>query len=108
VDPVKDKTKEKIAQGTGYVGGETAKTAVELGLDARDLRKKSKNIKKAFYKGNLGKTVSTGIKTVDKVGDVIDKTGKVANQTGKIISTGINKKRDNKNILRNIGTGLVG
>jgi hypothetical protein len=79
-DPIKDYGKEKIAQGTGYVGGENAKTAVELGLDARELRKKPKDFKKAFNKGNVGKTVTTGIKTYDKFGKVIDNSGKVANQ----------------------------
>jgi hypothetical protein len=106
-DPIKDYGKEKIAQGTGYVGGENAKTAVELGLDARELRKKPKDFKKAFNKGNLGKTVSTGIKTYDKFGKVVDKTGKVANQTGKTISTGVNKytkyvKDTDKKILQQI------
>jgi len=97
-DPIKDYGKEKIAQGTGYVGGETAKNAVELGLDARDLRKKPKDFKKAFNKGNVGKTVTAGIKTYDKFGKVINKTGKVANQTRKVI----NKTGDK--FLRSIGT----
>ena len=113
VDPIKDYGKEKIAQGTGYVGGETAKTAAELALDTRELRKKPKDLKKAFNKGNLGKTISTGIKTYDKFGKVINKTAKVAKQTGNTISTGINKydkfvKDTDKNILRSMGTGPVG
>ena len=97
-DPIKDYGKEKIAQGTGYVGGENAKTAVELGLDARELRKKPRDFRIATNKGNIGKTVTTGIKTYDKFGKVINKTGKVANQTGKVIN-----KTGNK-FLRTIGT----
>jgi len=97
-DPIKDYGKEKIAQGTGYVGGENAKTAVELGLDARELRKKPRDFRIATNKGNIGKTVTTGIKTYDKFGKVINKTGKVANQTGKVIN-----KTGNK-FLRAIGT----
>lgn len=100
VDPIKDYGKEKIAQGTGYVGGETAKTAAELALDAREIRKNSKKFKKAFNKGNLGKTVSTTIKTYDKFGKVIDKTGKIANQTGKTID-----KYGNQFNPQAIGTG---
>lgn len=98
--PIKDYGKEKIAQGTEYVGGETAKTAVELGLDARDLRKKPREWKKAVNKGNLGKTVSAGIKTYDEFGKVINKTDKIANQTGKTID-----KYGNQFDPRLIGTG---
>ena len=114
VDPIKDYGKEKIAQGTEYVGGETAKTAVELGLDARELRKKPKDFKKAINKGNLGKTITTGIKTYDKFGKVINKTGKVAKKTGETISTGVNnydnflKDTYRKQIIQNMGTGPVG
>ena len=78
VKPIKDYGKEKIAQGTGYVGGETAKTAVELGLDGREIRKNSIITKQAFNKGNIGKTVSTGIKTYDKFGNVVDKGTQLA------------------------------
>jgi hypothetical protein len=99
-DPIKDYGKEKIAQGTGYVGGETAKTAVELGLDVRDLRKKPKDYKKAFNKGNLGKTISTGIKTGKTIDKIIDKTGKVAKKTGETID-----KYGNQIGPRAIGTG---
>ena len=102
VDPIKDYGKEKIAQGTGYVGGETAKTAAELALDDREIRKNSKKFKKAFNKGNLGKTVSTTIKTYDKFGKVIDKTGKIANQTGKTID-----KYGNQFNPQTIGTGKL-
>jgi len=97
-DPIKDYGKEKIAQGTGYVGGENAKTAVELGLDARELRKKPRDFRIATNKGNIGKTVTTGIKTYDKFGKVINKTGKVANQTGKVIN------KTGEKFLRSIGT----
>jgi hypothetical protein len=78
VKPIKDYGKEKIAQGTGYVGGETAKTAVELGLDGREIRKNSIITKQAFNKGNIGKTVSAGIKTYDKFGNVVDKGTQLA------------------------------
>jgi hypothetical protein len=100
--PIKDYGKEKIAQGTGYVGGETTKTAVELGLDARDLRKKPREWKKAVNKGNLGKTVSAGIKTYDEFGKVINKTDKIAKNYNKFV------KDTDKNILKTMRTGLVG
>ena len=100
VDPIKDYGKEKIAQGTGYVGGETAKTAAELALDVRELRKKPKDYKKAFNKGNLGKTISTGIKTGKTIDKIIDKTGKIVKKTGKTID-----KYGNQFDPRTIGTG---
>lgn len=79
-DPLKDKTKsyakEKVAQGAGYVGGEKAKTAVELGYNVSDLNKKPKDIIKTFDKGvdvkSLTKAGEKVVKTVDKVGTVID------------------------------------
>jgi hypothetical protein len=79
---VKSYTKEKVAQGAGYVGGEKAKTAVELGYDVSDLTKKPKDIVKTFKKGvdikSLNKAGEEVVSTVDKVGDVIDKTKQIA------------------------------
>lgn len=98
VNPIKDYGKEKIAQGAGYVGGETAKTGTELALDARELRKQPKDFKKDINKGNIGNIGKTGIKIYDKFGKVIDKTVKVAkgetiDKTGKPLAP------------RTIGTG---
>ena len=79
---VKSYTKEKVAQGAGYVGGEKAKTAVELGYDVSDLKGKQKDIVKTFKKGvdvkSLNKAGEQVVSAVDKVGDVIDKTKKLA------------------------------
>ena len=73
VDPVKDKAKEKIVQGSEYVGGEKGKTAAELAINVTDLNKKQNELKKAITKGDIVKTVSTGVKTVDKTNKVVDK-----------------------------------
>jgi len=85
-DPLKDKTKsytkEKVAQVAGYVGGEKAKTAVELGYNVSDLTKKPKDIIKTFDKGvdvkSLTKAGEKVVKTVDKVGTVIDQGKQIA------------------------------
>jgi hypothetical protein len=90
-DPLKSKvksyTKEKVAQGAGYVGGEKAKTAVELGYDVSDLTKKPKDIVKTFKKGvdikSLNKAGEEVVSTIDKVGDVIDKTKQIASDEPK-------------------------
>jgi len=73
VDPVKDKTREKIVQSSEYVGGNKGKTAAELALNVANLTKKPQEITKAINKGDIVKTVTTGVKTVDQTGKVIDK-----------------------------------
>ena len=73
VDPVKDKTKEKIVQSSEYVGGNKGKTAAELALNVANLTKKPQEITKAINKGDIVKTVTTGVKAVDQTGKVIDK-----------------------------------
>ena len=73
VDPVKDKAKEKIVQGSEYVGGKKGKTAAELAINVSDLTKKPNELKKAITKGDIVKTVSTGVKTVDQTNKVVNK-----------------------------------
>ena len=82
VDPTIKYGKEKFAQGAGYVGGEKAKTAVELGYNIKDLTKKPQDIIKPLKKKidikNLSKSGDEVVGAVDKVGDVIDKTKQIA------------------------------
>jgi len=82
VDPTVKYGKEKFAQGVGYVGGEKAKTAVELGYNIKDLTKNPKDIIKPLKKGvdikSLSKAGDKVVSTVDKVGDVIDQGTQIA------------------------------
>jgi len=82
VDPTVKYGKEKFAQGVGYVGGEKAKTAVELGYNIKDLTKKPQDIIKPLKKKidikSLSKAGDEVVSTVDKVGDVIDQGTQIA------------------------------
>jgi hypothetical protein len=72
VDPTIKYGKEKFAQGAGYVGGEKAKTAVELGYNIKDLTKKPKDIIKPLK--NMEKTDVENIKKIGKSGEAIINT----------------------------------
>ena len=72
VDPTVKYGKEKFAQGAGYVGGEKAKTAVELGYNIKDLTKKPKDIIKPLK--NMEKTDVENIKKIGKSGEAIINT----------------------------------
>ena len=82
VDPTIKYGKEKFAQGAGYVGGEKAKTAVELSYDLKNLTKKPQDIIKPLKKKidikNLSKSGEEVVGAVGDVGDVIDKTKQIA------------------------------
>jgi hypothetical protein len=82
VDPTVKYGKDKFAQGAGYVGGEKAKTAVELGYNIKDLTKKPQDIIKPLKKKidikSLSKAGDEVVSTVDKVGDVIDQGTQIA------------------------------
>ena len=82
VDPTIKYGKEKFAQGAGYVGGEKAKTAVELSYDLKNLTKKPQDIIKPLKKKidikNLSKSADEVVGAVGDVGDVIDKTKQIA------------------------------
>ena len=82
VDPTVKYGKDKFAQGAGYVGGEKAKTAVELGYNIKDLTKKPQDIIKPLNKKidikSLSKAGDEVVSTVDKVGDVIDQGTQIA------------------------------
>ena len=82
IDPATSYGKDKFAQGAGYVGGEKAKTAVELGYNVKDLSKKPQDIinplKKKIDVKNLTKSGKEIIKTYDKFGKVVDQSTQLA------------------------------
>jgi hypothetical protein len=73
VDPLKDKVKEKVIQGSEYVGGTRGKAAAELAYGVKDLRGSSTDLGSAIKKGDYVKTAEKAVKTYDKFGNVIDK-----------------------------------
>jgi hypothetical protein len=73
VDPLKDKAKEKVIQGSEYVGGTKGKAAAELAFGVQDLRKSSGDLGSAITKGDYVKTAEKAVKTYDKFGNVVDK-----------------------------------
>jgi hypothetical protein len=83
VDPLKDKAKEKVIQGSEYVGGKKGKAAAELAFGVQDLRKSSGDLGSAITKGDYVKTAEKAVKTYDKFGNVVDKgTQLVTNEPG--------------------------
>jgi hypothetical protein len=106
VDPTVKYGKDKFAQGAGYVGGEKAKTAVELGYNVKDLSKKPQDIinplKKKIDIKNLSKSGDQIIKTYDKFGQVVDQSTQLAsNEPGGQI------KKVGQNITKNIKQPLA-
>jgi hypothetical protein len=108
VDPTVKYGKDKFAQGAGYVGGEKAKTAVELGYNIKDLTKKPQDIIKPLKKKIDIKTLSKSgdevIKTYDKFGKVIDQTTQLASNEpvnpSKIVG---NAKQGLNKVTQNLG-----
>lgn len=108
VDPTVKYGKDKFAQGAGYVGGEKAKTAVELGYNIKDLTKKPQDIIKPLKKKidikNLSKSGDEVIKTYDKFGKVIDQTTQLASNEpvnpSKIVG---NAKQGLNKVTQNLG-----
>jgi predicted 3-demethylubiquinone-9 3-methyltransferase (glyoxalase superfamily) len=85
VDPLKDKAKEKVIQGSEYVGGTKGKAAAELAFGVQDLRKSSGDLGSAITKGDYVKTAEKAVKTYDKFGNVVDKgTQLVTNEPKKV------------------------
>ena len=72
VDPLKDKAKEKVIQGSEYVGGTKGKAAAELAFGVQDLRKSSGDLGSAITKGDYVKTAEKAVKTYDNFGNVVD------------------------------------
>ena len=84
-DPLKDKTKEKVIQGSEYVGGTKLKTAAELTYGIKDLKGASTDLNSAIKDGDILKTAETAVNTYDKFGNVIDKgTQVVINEPKKV------------------------
>ena len=108
VDPTVKYGKDKFAQGAGYVGGEKAKTAVELGYNVKDLTKKPQDIinplKKKIDIKNLSKSGDQVIKTYDKFGQVVDQTTQLASNEpvnpSKIVG---NAKQGLNKVTQNLG-----
>jgi hypothetical protein len=108
VDPTVKYGKDKFAQGAGYVGGEKAKTAVELGYNVKDLSKKPQDIinplKKKIDIKNLSKSGDQIIKTYDKFGQVVDQSTQLASNEpvnpSKIVG---NAKQGLNKVTQNLG-----
>jgi hypothetical protein len=77
-DKAKDYGKEKVAQGAGYVGGEKAKTAVELGYDVSNLKTDRQTLANDLSQAKLGKVVKSGTKVYKDVAGVVDKSQQIA------------------------------
>jgi hypothetical protein len=77
-DKAKDYGKEKVAQGAGYVGGEKAKTAVELGYDVSNLKTDRQTLAKDLSQAKLAKAVKSGTKVYKDVAGVVDKSQQIA------------------------------
>jgi hypothetical protein len=88
-DKAKKYGKEKVAQGAGYIGGEKAKTAVELGYDVSDLSKDRKTFAKDLSQAKFDKAVKSGQKVYKNVSGVVDKAQQIA---------GINQPKKNQNL----------
>jgi len=85
VDPLKDKAKEKVIQGSEYVGGTKGKAATELAFGVKDLRKSSGDLGSAITKGDYVKTAEKAVKTYDNFGNVVDQgTQLVTNEPKKV------------------------
>ena len=108
IDPTTSYGKDKFAQGAGYVGGEKAKTAVELGYNVKDLSKKPQDIinplKKKIDVKNLTKSGKEIIKTYDKFGKVVDQSTQLASNEpvnpSKIVG---NAKQGLNKVTQNLG-----
>ena len=86
-DPAKDKVKGYTADATGYVAGDKAKTALELGYGIGDYKKiLTKDLKGAITKGDYAKTADKGYKAYDEFGKLIDKGTQLASNDTKISS----------------------
>jgi hypothetical protein len=94
-DKVKDYGKEKVAQGAGYVGGEKAKTAVELGYDVSSLKSDRQTLANDLSQAKLGKALKSGQKVYKDVAGVVDKSQQIA---------GVNQPKGGvKNTTQNLG-----
>ena len=102
-DKAKDYGKEKVAQGAGYIGGEKAKTAVELGYDVSDLSTDRKTFADDLSQAKFDKAVKSGKKVYKDVSGVVDKTQQIAGvkttnpakTTGNLAKQGLNKVNQN-------------
>jgi hypothetical protein len=85
-DPAKDKVKGYTADATGYVAGDKAKTALELGYGIGDSKKiLTKDLKGAITKGDYAKTADKGYKAYDQFGKLIDKGTQLASNDDNVV-----------------------
>ena len=85
-DPAKDIVKGHTADATGYVFGDKAKTALELGYGIGDYKKiLTKDFKGAVKAGDYAKTADKGYKAYDQFGKLIDKGTQLASNDDNVI-----------------------
>ena len=84
-DPAKDIVKGHTADATGYVFGDKAKTALELGYGIGNYKKIKKDFKGAVKAGDYAKTADKGYKAYDQFGKLIDKGTQLASNDDNVI-----------------------
>jgi hypothetical protein len=101
-DPLKNKGKEYSANLTGYVGGDKAQAAVELGYGVGDYKKiLTKDLKGAVKSGNIAKTADKGYKAYDEFGNLIDKATQLANDGSSVTNAANFIKNGNNYVAAN-------
>jgi predicted kinase len=101
-DPLKDELKTKSADVTGYVAGDKAKTALELGYGVGDYKKiLTKDFKGAVKAGDYAKTADKGYKAYDEFGNLIDKATQLASDGSSVTNAANFIKNGNNYVAAN-------
>lgn len=100
-DPAKDKVKGYTADATGYVAGDKAKTALELGYGIGNYKKiLTKDFKGAVKSGDYAKTADKGYKAYDQFGKLIDKGTQLASNDDNVVKKATDVVKDSASKLK--------